>query len=404
MGYTDCVKRAYKFRFYPTEVQSLVLGRTMGCARFVWNWALAERTRAYRMHGKSLGYHDMSAMLTTFKKAPDTSFLQEVSSVPLQQTLRHQQSAFTNFFAKRARYPRFKSRQGRQSIEYTTNAFRWRDGRLYLAKMRDPLDIRLSRAVPDGSPSTVTVSRDPAGRWFVSMLFEDVMEPLDLTGAVVGLDLGLKSFAVTSDGDTIGHPQSLRKKEKRLARYQRTLARKQRGSANRDKARRKVARVHAKVADARRDFLHQESTRIVRTYDVIVVEDLAVKNMVRNHCLAKSISDSGWGEFRQFLDYKAQWYGKRLVVIDRFYPSSKTCSECGHLLASLNLGTRHWTCPDCGTLHDRDINAAKNILAVGLMATGLSSGEACGAGVRHSGSPPMLSAVNQESPGFSRGE
>jgi putative transposase len=244
--------------------------------------------------------------------------------------------------------------------------------------------------VPDGSPSTVTVSRDAAGRWFVSMLFEDAVEPLPATGAVVGIDLGLKHFAVTSDGDKIDHPALLRKKEKRLARYQRQMARKAKGSANRDKARRKVAKQHARTADARRDFLHRTSTEIVRTYDVIVVEDLAVKNMVRNRSLAKSISDSGWGEFRQFLTYKAEWYGKRVVVIDRFTPTSKVCSECGHLLAYLSLGTRHWTCPGCGTLHDRDINAAKNILAAGLAV------EACGAGVRHSGSPPMLSAVNQE--------
>lgn len=390
MGHTDCVKRAYKFRFYPTEEQASVLGRTMGCARYVWNWALAERTRAYRMEGRSVGYHDLSSQLTALKRTTDAAFLTEVSSVPLQQTLRHQQTAFGNFFAKRARYPRFKSRRGRQSIEYTTSAFRWREGRLHLAKMSGPLDIRMSRPVPDGSPSTVTVSRDTAGRWFVSMLFDDTVDPLPTTGAVVGIDLGLKHFATTSDGDKIDHPRLLRSKERKLARYQRMTSRKQKGSANRDKARRKVAKVHAQVADARRDFLHKESTRIVRTYDVIAVEDLHVRGMVRNRTLAKSISDSGWGEFRQFLAYKAEWYGKRFVVIDRFQPTSKVCSECGHLLASLSLGTRHWTCPDCGTLHDRDINAAKNILAAGLAAS------ACGAGVRHSGSPPMLSAVNQE--------
>lgn len=390
MRYSCCVKRAYKFRFYPTEQQASVLGRTMGCARYVWNWALAERTRAYRTEGRSVGYHDLSSQLTALKKTPSAAFLSEVSSVPLQQALRHQQAAFAHFFAHRARYPRFKSRRGRQSIEYTTSAFRWRGGRLHLAKMTAPLDIRMSREVPEGSPSTVTVSRDTVGRWFVSMLFEEEIAPLAATGAVVGLDLGLKHFLTTSDGDKIDHPRLLRDKEARLKRYQRRMSRCKKGSANREKARRKVARQYAHVADARRDFLHKESTRIVRTYDVIVVEDLAVKNMVRNHSLAKSISDSGWGEFRSLLAYKADWYGKRLVVIDRFTPTSKVCSECGHLLASLSLGTRHWTCPDCGTLHDRDINAAKNILAAGLAV------EACGAGVRHSGSPPMLSAVNQE--------
>ena len=390
MPYVGCVKRAYKFRFYPDTEQAAVLSRTFGCARKVWNWALAERTRAYRVDGKSMGYHDLSGELTRLKRDPEFAYLREVSSVPLQQTLRHQQTAFNNFFAKRARYPRFKNRRGRQSAEYTSSAFRWRNGRLWLAKMSAPLNIRMSRAVPAGSPSTVTVSRDTAGRWFVSMLFEEEITPLEATGTVVGVDLGLRHFLTTSDGDKVEHPRLLRDKEARLKRYQRRMSRCKKGSVNREKVRRKVARQHARVADARRDFLHKESTRIVRTYDVVVVEDLAVKNMVRNRCLAKSISDSGWGEFRSLLEYKAAWYGKQFVVIDRFAPTSKVCSECGHLLASLSLGTRHWTCPDCGTLHDRDINAAKNILAAGLAV------KACGVGVRHSGSPPMLSAVNQE--------
>jgi putative transposase len=384
------VKRAYKFRFYPDAEQTAMLSRTFGCARKVWNWALAERTRLYRMEGRSVGYHDLSGMLTVLKRDPEYAYLREVSSVPLQQTLRYQQVAFKNFFDKRARYPRFKSRRGRQSAEYTASAFRWRDGKLFLAKMSAPLDIRMSRPVPDGEPSTVTVSRDTAGRWFVSMLFEDEVTTLPSTEAVVGIDLGLTHFAITSDGDKIDHPQLLRKREARLKRYQRRMARCQKGSANREKARRRVARQHARVADARRDFLQKTSTDIVRTYDVIVVEDLAVRNMVRNHRLAKSISDSGWGEFRSLLAYKSGWYGKRFVVIDRFTPTSKLCSHCGFLLASLSLGTRHWTCPDCSTRHDRDTNAARNILAAGLAV------EACGAGVRHSGSPPMLSAVNQE--------
>lgn len=392
------MKKAYKFRFYPTVEQSAVLSRTFGSVRFVWNWALALRTREYRTAKKSLGYHDLSALLTAQKKNSETAWLSEISSVPLQQALRHQQAAFNNFFNKRARYPRFKSRGGRASAEYTASAFRWRDGQLFLAKMKDPLPIAWSREVPEGAPSTVTVSRDTAGRYFVSMLFEDEAEPAEPSGWDVGIDVGLKNFATLSTGQTIANPKWLRSKEKKLARYQRMMARKTKGSNNRNKARRKVARVHAEVADARRDFHHQLSTEIVRKFDTIVVEDLAPSNMVKSRSLAKSISDAGWRQFRTFLEYKAGWYGKRFVVIDRFHPSSKLCSECGHLLAHLSLGTRQWACPDCGTLHDRDINAAKNILAEGHSAS------ACGAGVRHSGSPPMLSAVNQESPGFSRGE
>lgn len=384
------MKRAFKFRFYPTPGQASELNRTFGCVRLVWNKALAERHTLYATEKKSITYAQMGRNLTGWKQTDELRFLTEVSSVPLQQTLRHQQVAFNNFFNKTTRYPRFKNRNGRQSAEYTRNGFRWKNNQLFLAKMSEPLDLRLSRQVPEGQPTTITVSRDAVGRWYVSMLFDPDIEPLAGTGAAVGIDLGLKSFAVTSDGDSIDHPNLFRKKEKRLARYQRILARKKKGSANQVKAKKKVAKQHVRTADARRDFLHKTSTEIVRTYDVIVVEDLAVKNMIRNHSLAKSISDSGWGEFRQFLAYKAEWYGKRLVVIDRFTPTSKVCSECGHLLAHLSLGTRQWSCPSCGTLHDRDINAAKNILAAGLAV------EACGAGVRHSGSPPMLSAANQE--------
>lgn len=262
--------------------------------------------------------------------------------------------------------------------------------------MADPLKIRWSRAVPDGTPSTVTVSRDSANRWHVSMLFDDTVEPFPETGAVVGIDLGLKDFLVTSDGERINSPQFLRKKEQRLARYQRMMARKVKGSANHVKAKKKVAKVHAQVSDSRRDFLHKTSTDIVARYDVIAVEDLAVKNMVKNRSLAKSISDSGWGQFREFLTYKSEWYGKRLVVINRWYPSSKLCSDCGYLLRELSLGTRRWTCPSCGTRHDRDINAAKNIIAEGLSVAGLASGKARGAGVRHVEATPVQPAVKRE--------
>lgn len=390
------MKRAYRFRFYPTPEQASELNRTFGCVRFVWNWALDLRTREYRVNGNSINYVALSALLTELKKQPDTAFLSEVSSVPTQQVLRHLQVAFGNFFAKRNRYPRFKSRYGKQSLEYTVNGFRFRDGQLFLAKMSNPLRIRWSRGIPDEAPSTVTISRDTADRWHVSMLFDDTVDQLPETGAVVGIDLGLKDFLVTSDGERINHPQFLRKKEQRLGRYQRMMARKVKGSANRIKAKKKVAKIHAQVADSRRDFLHKASTDIVQRYDVIAVEDLAVKNMVKNPSLAKSISDSGWGEFRSQLEYKSEWYGKRLVVIDRWHPSSKLCSDCGHLLRELSLRTRRWTCPFCRTLHDRDINAAKNILAEGLSVAGPTPREACGAGVRHVEATPVQPAVKQE--------
>ena len=373
-----------------------MLARTFGCIRVVWNKTLDERHRAYATEGRTVGYAETDRNLTAMKKQDGLTWLSEVSSVPLQQALRHQHAAFQAFFAKRARYPRFKNRNGRQSATYTRSAFSYRDGALKLAKMAEPLAVVWSRPLPDGvTPTTVTVSRDAAGRWHVSMLVDDPsVLPLPETGSTVGVDLGLKDFAVLSTGEHIPHPKHYQRKEQRLARYQRQMARNQRGSANRAKAKAKVARAHARVTDARRDFLHKTSTDLIRRFDVVSVEDLNVAGMVRNRSLAKSIATSGWAEFRSMLDYKAAWYGRTVAVVDRWYPSSKTCSTCGHLLATLSLGTRHWTCPTCGTRHDRDLNAAKIIDAAGRAVA--REGEACGAGVRHGGQPSVRPAVKQE--------
>jgi len=315
-----------------------------------------------------------------------------------QQALRHQHAAFTAFFARRARYPRFRSRRSRQAAHYTRSAFTMRGGELRLAKMSAAL--RYVWSWPDADvgtldPAMVIVAREPDGRWHVTF-DTDAPDPLQETGRAVGVDLGVTDFAVTSDGERLVNPRHLERKARKLARYQRRMARCRKGSANRRKAVVKVARAHRKVGDARRDFLHRASTRLVREHDMIVIEDLNVCGMVRNRHLARAISDCGWGEFRRQLEYKCERYGRRLVVIDRWYPSSKTCSACGHLLADLSLSARHWRCPSCGTRHDRDINAAKNILAAGLAATRGAPGDACGADVRHSGSSRVRSAVKQE--------
>jgi putative transposase len=394
------VRTAYKCRAYPAPEQASVLNRTFGCVRVVWNRILAWRHQRYDTERARTNFTQANAYLTAMKATEDLGWLNAVSSVPLQQVIRQQQVAFTNFFAKRARCPTFKSRTGRQSAEYTRSGFRYRDGRLYLAKMDTPLKFVWSW--PDIGPAaieptTVTVSRDPCGRWYVSFAV-DVPEPeqFPATGAVVGVDLGIKDFAVTSGGVKIANPRKLARRAQALARYQRRLARCQRGSANRVKARAKVARAHRKVRASRADFLHRTSAALVRDHDVIVIEDLAVQNMVRNRSLAKAISDCGWGTFRRVLEYKAARAGRHLIVIDRWYPSSKMCSACGHLLAELSLKTRYWTCPSCRTRHDRDINAAKNILAAGLAVAGGNPGDACGADVRHSGSSRVRSAVKQE--------
>jgi putative transposase len=362
-----------------------MLSRTFGCVRLVWNRTLAARRERYVAAHTATSYAETDRALTAMKQEPGLAFLAEVSSVPLQQALRHQQQAFAAFFAKRARYPRFKSRRARQSAHYTRSAFSMRDGVLRVAKTGGPLQFVWSWPEVDVAsldPTMVVVSRDPDGRWYVTFAIDgEAPEPLPGTGRAVGVDLGIKDLAVTSDGERIANPRHLESKARNTARYQRRLARCQRDSVNRVKATAKVARAHRKVRNARGDFLHRVSTVLVRENDVIVIEDLNVSGMIRNRHLARAISDCGWGEFRRQLEYKCQRYGRQLVVIDRFYPSSKTCSACGHLLAELSLGTRHWTCPSCGTRHDRDVNAAKNILAVGQAVT------ACGADVRHSGTP-----------------
>lgn len=372
------VKRAFKYRFYPTEAQAVELSRTFGCVRKVYNLALAARSEAWYQRGERVNYHATSAMLTAWKKTEELAFLNEVSAVPLQQTLRHLQAAFSHFFAKRARYPRYKSRKkSRASAEYTSSAFRFRDGRLTLAKMAEPLDIRWSRPLPEGAqPTTVTVSRDAAGRWYVSLLCADpTVTPLSPSDRMIGIDAGLDHLLTLSTGEKITNPRHERKERKRLAKAQREMSRKAKGSNNRAKARRKVARVHARIADRRRDHLHKLTTRLVRDNQTLVIEDLTVRTMVKNHRLARAISDASWSEFRSMLEYKAEWYGRRVIAVDRWFPSSKLCSACGAHQGTMPLHIRTWTCR-CGATHDRDVNAARNLLAAGLAAS------ACGAGVR----------------------
>ena len=317
-------------------------------------------------------------MLTAWKNDPDTAWLYEVSNVALQQGLQHLQHAYVNFWAKRAKYPTFKSRKrSRASATFTTSGFRYRDGQVRLAKTNTPLAIVWSRPLPDGAePSTVTVSRDAAGRWHVSILVECPIETLPAAETAVGIDAGITSLVTLSTGEKVTNPKHERRDRARLTRAQRSLSRKAKGSANRAKARLKVARVHARITDRRRDVLHKLSTRIIRENQTVIIEDLSVRNMVRNHTLARAISDASWAELRRQLEYKADWYGRTVIAVDRWYPSSKTCSACGHLATKMPLNVREWTCAACGVRHDRDVNAAKVLCAAGLAV------QACGEGVR----------------------
>ncbi len=395
------VERAYKYRFFPTVEQESLLRRTMGCVRLVYNKALATRTIAWYERQERIDYKQTSSFLTSWKKTEELDFLNEVSCVPLQQCLRHLQKAFANFWGKRAKYPRFKKKHNGGSAEFTKSAFKYRDGlpsnggKLWLAKCKEPLNIVWSRLLPDGcTPSTVTVKLDKSGRWFVSLLVDDyTLEALPPTPKQIGIDAGVTSLINTSDGEKIVNPKHFNRLYRKLKFAQKELSRKTKGSSNRNKARLKVAKIHAKIKDARTDFLHKLTTRLVRENSLIAIENLSVRNMMRNHKLARSIGDAAWSQMFRQLEYKCDWYGRKLVKIDRFFPSSKRCNHCGFVIEKLPLSVRSWDCPSCGTKGiDRDINAGKNVLAAGLAVL------VCGATVRPDESKSRKAGAMKQKP------
>ena len=388
------MEKAFNYRFYPSPEQESLLRRTLGCVRLVYNKALYERTQGWYERQEKIGYNQTSSMLTKWKKQEDLNFLNQVSCVPIQQGLRHLQSAFANFFAGRAKYPNFKKKRNGGSAEFTKSAFKFKDGKIYLAKSVEPLDIRWSRQIPKGcEPSSVTVKLHPSGRWHISIRFDDpTIKPLPVIDQAIGIDLGISSLLVTSDGDKVSNPKHLKKSYRQLRQAQKSLSRKQKGSKNREKARIKVARIHAKITDTRTDHIHKLTTQLVRENQTIVVEDLAVKNLVKNRKLAQSISDASWGEITRQLAYKCRWYGRTYIEIDRWFPSSKRCSNCGYIVEKMPLKIREWECPNCGTHHDRDLNASKNILAAGLAVL------VCGASVRPEQSKSVKATAKKQKP------
>lgn len=371
IDYDGCMQLRYSYRIDPQPRHQAALARAFGCARMVFNDALAARQAAYVAGERYISDAELSKRLTQSKNDPERAWLTEVSSVVLQQALADLNTAYRNFFASvtgkrngpKVAPPRFRSRKdSRQSIRFTANSrFKVLDnGRLRLPKIGD-VPVRWSRPLPS-VPSSVTVIRDAAGRYFASFVIETSREPFLAAGRECGIDLGLGHFAVTDDGTKVAAPRFLRRAAKKLKRAQKDLSRKQKGSRNRDKARVKVARAHAHVAHARRDFHHKLSTRIIRENQAVTVEDLAVMGLARTR-LAKSVHDAGWSTFTAMLEYKAKLYGREFRKTGRWEPTSQVCSACGVKDGPKPLHIREWTCAACGTVHDRDVNAARNIAA-----------------------------------------
>ena len=373
------MEKAYKFRIYPNKTQEILIQRTFGCVRFVYNYFLDKRITAYKEDKVTLTFNKCSKELTELKQ--ELTWLKEPDKCSLQNALKHLDIAFQNFFNREnVGYLKFKSKKNRHKsykTNFTNNNIAFERGKIKLPKI-GKVRIR-DKQIPQGRILNATVSQTPSGKYFVSICCTDVDKPDFIrTDRYVGIDLGIRDFVITSDGDKYSNPKYLRQSLNKLAKLQRELSRKTRGGFNWDKARIRVARLYERITNQRKDMLNKLSSELVRKYDVICIEDLQVSNMIKNHNLAQSISDASWSEFVRQLEYKSKWYGKELIKVDRFFPSSQTCNVCGYInKATKNLAVRTWICPNCNAKHDRDINASINILHEGMRTVGTTGIAQC---------------------------
>ena len=358
------IHKSYKFRIYPTKEQESLLSKHFGHCRFVFNRFLNERKEKYLNEKTSLNYYDNARTLTELKKEEDFDWLKEVNSQSLQASIRNLDIAYKNFFNKQNKFPRFKSKYDRQSFKVPQNVL-VEDSKLVIPKFKEGIKLNLHRQM-EGEPLFATISKSTTGKYYVSITCEIEYKTFDKTGKSIGIDTGIKELAILSDGSSYENIKSLKTKLKKLKYQQRQLSKKVKGSQSRNKQKIKLALVHEQITNIRKDYLHKVSTEIVKNHDIISVEDLAVKNIMKNHCLAQAMSDVSLGAFYTMLEYKANWNNRQFVKIDRFFPSSKTCSSCGWIKQDLTLSIREWTCESCGEHHNRDVNAAKNILKQGI--------------------------------------
>lgn len=358
------IQKAFKFRIYPTKEQEIFLSNQFGGVRFIYNFFLNRRKEEYLINKKTSSYYKDAKFLTELKNKDGYEWLYDISNPSLQQSLRHLEVAYTRFFSKKSKFPQFKKRSNNQSFKVVGN-FCTEKNILYIPKLKTNIKIKQDRELPS-KPSSVTISKTTSGKYYASFCFKVEQQALPISENKTGIDLGIKYLVITSNGDTFNNPKLTKKYKKKLTFKQKQLSKKQKGSKNRNKARIEVAKIHEKITFKRIDYLHKISRKLINENQVIIAEDLNISGMIKNHKLANAIQDASWYELIRQLTYKAEWCGRTFYQISTWFPSSKTCSECHYVMDKMPLNVRNWICPICKTEHDRDINAAKNILNKGL--------------------------------------